>query len=405
MPEQDLRPVEPSEFLQWLRAESRAHSNRLDHDPEELRPHFDLARSLGVFEGSNIVGGCQCHKLEMSIPGGTSAVGGVSNVAVQPTHTRQGIMSRMMRRQFNDMHEWGEPLAALFASESAIYGRFGYGVGTQFESWRIERPYNSFARKYETPGRIVFLEPDDVGVVLPEIYNQSTSGRPGVFPKPPHKWDEESRAPEARDPEPRVRGRGRGGLFYAAYEDNGRFEGYVSYRSNRPTITVNELMATTRDAATALWRFCFDIDLMGATEANRRPLDDPLPWMLADPRRLQRQVRDGVWIRVVDAAAALRQRTYTEPGELTIEVRDAICPWNNGCFRLEGAPEGAVCTVAAGSPDITVDVSALASAYLGTVSLTSLYAAGLADEHTPGALHRADRMFAVPLTPWTPFNF
>ena len=164
-------------------------------------------------------------------------------------------------------------------------------------------------------------------------------------------------------------------------------------------------MATTREAASALWRFCFDVDLMGVTEATRRPLDDPLPWMLADPRRLQRQVRDGVWIRVVDAAAALRQRTYAEPGAITIEVRDALCQWNNGCFRLEGDPEGAVCTVAAGSPDITLEVSALASAYLGTISLTSLHGAGLADEHTPGALNRADRMFAVPLRPWTPFNF
>ncbi len=405
MPEQELRPVAPDEFLQWLRAESRAHSNRLDHDPEDLRPHFDLSRSLAVFEGSNIIGGCQCHQLEMSIPGGTSAVGGVSNVAVQPTHTRQGVMSRMMRRQFDDMHEWGEPLAALFASEGAIYGRFGYGVGTQFESWRIERPYNSYARKIETPGRIVFVDPDDIVRDLPEVYRRSSVGRPGVFPKPPHKWDEESRAPDARDPQPRVRGRGRGGLFYAAYKENGNIDGYVSYRSNRPTITINELMAVTREAYAALWRFCFDIDLMGVTETIKRPLDDPLPWMLVDPRRLQRTIRDGVWIRVVDAAAALAQRRYAEPGSLTLEVRDSICSWNNGCFKLQGDPEGASCAVAAGSPDITIDIAALASVYLGTVSFSSMHAAGLADEHTPHALHRADRMFAVSLQPWTPFNF
>ncbi len=405
MPEQELRPVTDDEFLQWLRAESRAHSNRLDHDPEDLRPQFDLSRSLAVFEGRNIVGGCQCHQLEMSIPGGNSAVGGVSNVAVQPTHTRQGIMSRMMRRQFNDMYEWGEPVAALFASESAIYGRFGYGVGTQHEFWKIDRHHNAYARRYETPGRIVFVEPDEIATKLPEVYRRVTAGRPGVFPKPPHKWEEESRAPDAHDPQPRVRGRGRGGVFYAAYEQDGRIDGYVSYRSNRPTITVTDLMAVTREAASALWRFCFDIDLMGETEAIKRPLDDPLPWMLADPRRLQRTVRDGVWIRIVDAAAALGQRTYAEPGVLTIEVSDSHCPWNNGCFKLEGAPEGAACSTAAGSPDISVDTSGLASAYLGTVTFTTLAGAGLVDEHTPGALLRADRMFAVPLQPWTPFSF
>jgi predicted acetyltransferase len=405
MPEQELRPVTPDEFFRWLRAESRAHSNRLDNDPEELRLHFDLSRSLAVFEGSNIIGGCQCHRLEMSIPGGISAVGGVSNVAVQPTHTRQGIMTRMMRHQFNDIHQRGEPLAALFASESGIYGRFGYGVGTQHEFWKLERPHNAFAGKHEPPGRILFVEPDDIGKKLPNVFRRATAGRPGVFPKPPHKWEEESRAPDARDPEPRVRGRGRGGMFYAVYEEDGRPDGYVAYRSNRPVIVVNELMAVTREAAAALWRFCFDLDLMSVTEAIKRPLDDPLPWMLADPRRLQRTTRDGVWLRVVDAAAALEQRRYAEDDRLTLEVRDRLCPWNEGRFDLEGGPEGAVCRPSNSSPDLAIEISALASVYLGTASFTTMSGAGLVDERTSGVLHRAERMFSVPHQPWTPFNF
>ena len=402
---QELRPVTSEEFESWLRAESRAHSNRLDHEPEELRPHFDLARSLAVFEDGNIIGGCQAHKLEMSIPGGASAVAGVANVAVQPTHTRQGVMTRMMRQQLNDIHEWGEPLAALFASESSIYGRFGYGVGTVHESWKLERAYNGYARKYESAGRIVFVAPDDAVKVLPDVFRRATAGHPGVFPKPPHKWDEEAASPDAHEPAPRVRGRGRGGLFYAAYEEDGRLDGYVIYRSNRPAIVVTELMATTREAAAALWRFCFDLDLMSVTEAVKRPMDDPLPLMLLDPRRLQRTVRDGVWLRVVNARAALEQRSYTETGGLTLEVRDDLCAWNNGRFQLEGGPEGASCRATDAPPALTVAVSGLASAYLGTVSFTTLAGAGLADEHTPGALHRADRMFAVQHQPWTPFNF
>ena len=402
---QELRPVTDDEFESWLRAESRAHSNRLDHEPEDLRPHFDLSRSLAVFEGSNIIGGCQAHKLEISIPGGTSAVAGVSNVAVQPTHTRQGLMSRMMRRQMNDIHEWGEPLAVLFASESAIYGRFGYGVGTVHESWQIDRHHNAYARKFESPGRIVFVDPDDAVKVLPDVYRRSTTGRPGVFPKPPHKWEEEAASPDAHEPMPRVRGRGRGGLFYAAYEVDGSIDGYAIYRSNRPTIMVTELMAVTREASAALWRFCFDLDLMSNTEAIKRPIDDPLPWMLLDPRRLQRTVRDGVWIRVVDVAAALERRSYSESGRLTLGVRDNLCDWNNGQFELEGSTEGASCRATDSPADLTIDVSGLASAYLGTVSFTTLAGAGLADEHTPGALHRGDRMFAVQHQPWTPFNF
>ena len=82
-----------------------------------------------------------------------------------------------------------------------------------------------------------------------------------------------------------------------------------------------------------------------------------------------------------------------------------MCEWNNGRFELEGSAEGASCRSTDASPDVTIEASALASAYLGTVSFTTLAGTGLADEHTPGALHKAERMFAVQHKSWTPFNF
>ena len=394
----EMRTVDPDEFARWLWAESRAHGNRLDHDPEALRPHFDLDRSIAVFDGGNIVGGSHSHRLEMSIPGGSAVVAGVANVSVQPTHRRQGVMSGMMRHQINDVHERGEPLAALFASESVIYGRFGYGVGSVHERWIIDRQHNAYARPYESPGRIAFVDPMDIPKELPEVFRRSTVGRPGVFQRALHHWEQDSQAPEHRQG-------GRGGLFYAAYEDGGRVDGYATYRTGGNTLTVIELMAATREANSALWRFCFEMDLIGSTEALKRPVDDPLPWMLADPRRLQRSTRDGLWLRLVDVAASLELRRYMESGRLALEVRDELCPWNNGRFELEGSSEGAICRPSNASPDLAIAVSGLASAYLGTVSFSALAQAGLADELTPGALLRADRMFAVQYQPWTPVNF
>jgi predicted acetyltransferase len=394
----EMRTVTPEEFVRWLRAEARAHGNRLDHDPEELRPHFDLDRSIAVFDQGNIVGGAHSHRVEMSIPGASAVIAGVSNIAVQPTHRRQGVMTRMMHHQIKNIHERGEPLAALFASESIIYGRFGYGIGSLHELWMIERQYNGYARSYESPGRIVFVDPEDITKELPEVFRRSTMDRPGVFQRVLHQWEWDSQAPEHRQG-------GRGGLFYAAYEDGGRVDGYVTYRTNRPTLVVNELMAATREANAALWRFCFDMDLITCTEALKRPVDDPLPWMLADPRRLQRSTRDGMWVRLIDVGASLKLRRYMQSDHLVLEVRDELCPWNEGRFELEGSSEGATCRASSLSPDLVIAVSALASAYLGTVSFSTLSQAGLVDERTPGALLRADRMFTVQYQPWTPVNF
>ena len=394
----EMRTITPDEFVAWCRAEARAHGNRLDGDPEMLRPHFDLDRSIAVFDEGNIVGGAHSHKLEMSIPGGSAVTAGVANIEVQPTHRRRGVMTQMMRHQIHDIHQRGEPLAALFASESVIYGRFGYGVGSLYERWTIDRQHTAYARSFESPGQIVFVEPGDIPKELPEVFRQSTVNRPGVFQRALHHWERDSQAPEHRQGGP-------GGLFYAAYGEGGRIDGYVTYRTNRPTLVVNELMAVTPEANYALWRFCFDMDLMTSTEAIKRPVDDPLPWLLADPRRLQRSTRDGLWLRLIDVAAALELRRYMHSDRLVLQVKDDLCPWNDKRFELEASPEGATCRASRSSPDLVLGVSDLASAYLGTVSFSTLSRAGLVDERTPGALPRADRMFAVQHQPWTPQNF
>ena len=394
----EMRTVATDEFVQWLHTEARAHGNRLDDDPEVLRPHFDLDRSIAVFDQGNIIGGAHSHRLEMSIPGSSAVVAGVANIAVQPTHTRQGVMTRMMHHQINDIHERGEPLAALFARESVIYRRFGYGIGSLHERWMIDRQYNGYARAYESPGRIVFVDPVDITKEFPEVFRRSTADRPGVFQRPLHQWERDSQAPEHRQGGP-------GGLFYAAYEDGGRVDGYVTYRISGTTLVVNELMAATKEANIALWRFCFDIDLISCTEALKRPVDDPLPWMLADPRRLQRSPRDGMWVRLIDVGASLKLRRYMQSDRLVLEVRDELCPWNEGRFELEGSLEGATCRASNSSPDLALAVSDLASAYLGAVNFSTLSQAGLVDERTSGALLRADRMFAVRYQPWTPVNF
>jgi predicted acetyltransferase len=182
-------------------------------------------------------------------------------------------------------------------------------------------------------------------------------------------------------------------------------DGYVTYRVAGTTLTVNELMAATREANSALWRFCFDVDRIGCTEAIKRPVDDPLPWLLADPRRLQRSTRDGVWVRLIDVAASLELRRYLQSDRLVLELRDELCPWNQGRFELEASAEGAICRPTGSSPDLALGVSALATAYLGAAGFSTLAQAGLVEECSPGALQRADRLFAVRYRPWTPCNF
>ena len=73
---------------------------------------------------------------------------GVTAVGVQPTHRRRGVLRSMMDAQLRDVHERGEPIAALWASEETIYGRFGYGLA----SW-ARRAQSSRTSGMRSPSR------------------------------------------------------------------------------------------------------------------------------------------------------------------------------------------------------------------------------------------------------------
>ena len=270
----------------------------------------------------------------MSIPGGSSAVAGVSNVEVQPTHTRRGIMTQMMRHQIDGIHERGEPLAALFATESGIYGRFGYGIGAVHEQWTIEKRHSAYDRRHDSPGRLEFVASSDIMRKLPEVSRRGTQGRPAVFQRAMHHWED-----AANDP---IHSQGgSGGVFYVAYVEDGRIDGYASYRTQRPTVTVNELVATTREASAALWRFCFDLDLYERTEAARRPtLTTPSPGCSPTRAGSSAPLATACGFASSTPAPRLEQRTYATSDRVVLEIRDDFCEWNQGCWSLENVAGG-----------------------------------------------------------------
>jgi predicted acetyltransferase len=146
----------------------------------------------------------------------------------------------------------------------------------------------------------------------------------------------------------------------------------------------------------AIWRFLLDVDWMAVVEASFVPPDHPLFLLLAAPRRARYRMGDGLWVRLVDLPAALSGRAYGDGGPLVLEVRDAVCDWNDGRWRLEGG----TCERTEEEPDLALDVSALGSVYLGAVSFAQLREALRVEELREGAVARADALFAWRPLPW-----
>ena len=395
----EIRTIHREEVDAYMASVSRAFGWQPVEEMIALyRPHVAPERSLAAFDDGEIVGGAEWFPTDMVVPGGMLSMAGVSGVGVLPTHRRRGLLTRLMDRQLTEFREAGIPLAGLFPSESVIYGRFGYGVASFCEEWSVERQHASYAEPFETKGRLRFAATEEVRGVFPEIERRAVAARPGAFPRPGADRDIMLADPEL------IRG-GASALFHVVYESDGRAEGFVTYRLKDETVLVSTFMAVTDDAHAALWRYCFDIDLRKTTEARHRPVDDPLPWMLADPDRLKREVRNGLWLRLVDVAQALAGRSYSRDGGLVLGIVDSFCPWNEGPFELEASGSEAECRRSMKSPDMVLSAAELAAGYLGTETFSTLAHAGRVEESTPGALDRADAMFAHRPRPWSPFHF
>ncbi|HEV3475282.1 MAG TPA: GNAT family N-acetyltransferase [Actinomycetota bacterium] len=375
---------------------------------DAIRPLFETGRTLGAFDGPDMVGLVTSNGFDLSVQGGDIPTAAVTGVATIPTHRRRGVMRLLLEPQLTDFHERGLPLAALWASEAPIYQRFGYGHGALAGSFNIDRQYTAILRPAEPRGRARLVDKATALKAFPSIYDRVRPTRAGMPARDEMWWEFVMRdLPSERE--------GASPNFYVLYETPDGADGYVVYRIREGgseeaflhghTLIVEELVAATADAYAALWTYCFGVDLVGKVTGWKRPVDEPLLHLLAEPRALRLSVRDGMWLRIVDVAAALAGRRYGFEGTVTMEITDPDCPWNEGRYRLEGGPEGAGCSKTDAQPDLAMDASTLASVYLGAVRLPVLAAAGRVEERTPGSVERADRMFATTAAPWCPHIF
>lgn len=378
-----------------------------DEDIALFAPLVELDRALGAYDGERLVGTAGIFSMDLTVPGGELPMGGVTMIGVHPTHRRRGLLREMMRQQLEAMHRRREPLAGLWASEGAIYQRFGYGMATMTARFGVERSRTAFRDPVDQAGSLRLVSSDEAAGVLPAVFDQVRPERGGAFGRSEAWW----RAEFLHDPEHQRDGGSP--AAYVLHETDGRPTGYARYRlypewderGPKSTLEVHEAVAVTPAATRELWRYLFDVDLVAAIRARMLPVDHPLLWLMAEPRRLGWLIGDGLWLRIVDVVPALEGRGWAADGRLVLEVSDEACPWNRG--RWELSVEAGVGRVTATTADanLALDVRELGAAYLGGVSLAALRHAGGLQELTAGAVQQADAMLRVPLAPWCPQSF
>jgi predicted acetyltransferase len=371
---------------------------------ERFARNLPFERMHAVRVDGEVVGGGGAFPFRLTVPGGTVRAGGVTVIGVLPTHTRRGLLTALMRAQLDDMRERGEHVAYLWASDDRIYGRYGYGIASFTLAAEIVRDRAAFAVALEPAGRTRIVPLPEALPLAAYVYERVALTQPGMFARSETWWET-----RALFDVPERRASGAGAKICVVYEVDGRAEGYAIYRVHQKFeeglsvgyVDVQEAMGATPDATAAIWRFLLGIDWMHSLRTRLLPVDHPLLLVLAEPRRLQARVGDGLWVRLVDVGEALAARSYRDAAPVVIEVADGFCPWNEGRWRV--AADGVERTEA--EPDLRCDVRELGSAYLGGFTWGELVRAGRVEEVAEGGAARADALVAVDRAPWCPEIF
>jgi predicted acetyltransferase len=410
-----LRNPTAAEYRRFVAPLSIAFNRRMT-DAEidvDLRT-IELDRFVGALEGDAVVGCGGAYSFRLSVPGGEVGAAGITAVGVLPTHRRRGILRQMMGWWFDQARERHEAVAILWASEAAIYQRFGYGPATQ--QTFLEAPTHKirFLRTVEPPGRMRIVEPDEALRLFPPIYDALRPTVPGAIARTPERWREEQLA------DTEWSRHDNGDKILAVLEGDDGPSGYVIYRHRsdwdfsgpKSALTVIEVAALDPVSEQAIWEWLFSIDLIGTVRIWRGPAPHPLHLLVTEPRRLSTTLNDGLWLRIIDLPAALEARTFGRGGTLVLEVTDEFCPANNGRWELsvaagaDGSGTGRVRPApSTAEVDIALDIADVAAVYLGAFRFTDLARVGRVMACRPGGIERADALFAHPARPNTATMF
>ncbi|MGE5226048.1 MAG: GNAT family N-acetyltransferase [Planctomycetaceae bacterium] len=403
----EFRTIAPEEVRPFLATLNLAFTSteeneaEIAHEIERLEPD----RLFAAVEDGAIVGCAGAYTFDVTVPGGRVApMAGITTVGVLPTHRRRGITRELLGRLLAQARERGEPIAALFASQAAIYGRFGFGLATIGAELDVLVERSGFVVGYQRHGRARLLAREEALPAMKTVYDAVCPTRPGML-----RLDDAAFAWmhfEGDKPEDRH-------LYVVHEDDDGRPDAYAVYRAQHEwpdslphlELKARHVLGSTPQGTADVWRYLLDVDLVHRVKTGDRPLDEPLLWLLEEPRAMRGKLVDGLHARPVDVAAALEARGYAGQGRLVLEVADPFLPGGGGTFAL-AVEEGVATCVRTDElePELRCGTNAVGSTFFGGSTWRQLARAG-AVQATAETLARADALFSSDPAPWSPWFF
>jgi predicted acetyltransferase len=413
-----VHPVPAEEIAGWAEAMAVTFLEYPGDEPnkrrvEALRRDWLPTRFWGARDGQQWVGTLGAWPRTLTVPGPNTAVpaDALTMVTVATTHRRRGLLTTMLTQSLHAARDRGDAVSILWAAEWPIYWRFGYAPATVTANYTLSTRVPGARLDAHGEGTVRRVDAEEMGALAPPIFDRAASRRAGNIDRPRAWWNRIlglGGYPEdvfgTKRPTTVVHEGPDGPDGFLAWTPGGGFD----IDGSTAAVDAQDLCAATDSAYLGLWSYLLSMDVVGEVELRRRPVDEPVRWLLHDGRALRLDYAgDGLWLRLLDVPAALGARRYAVADRLVFEiVDDDIGGFASGRYVLEGGPDGAKCQQSTvDTPELRVHQRALAAVYLGGNSLHGQAIAGRVDELSAGALSRADAMFATPFAPWCATGF
>ena len=403
----EIRPAAQTEMTAFARVAQKSLTLPAEVAPPEALAAIQPDWTLCAFENGELATTYAWWPLTMRFGKNACPVAGITFVGTHPVFRRKGHLRQIISRHFEQMHEQGaQPIAALHASRTAIYQRYGYAVVSWRNAYRFNPRDLVFVRGPALSNHQYGLRDrdGDPKETLKGLYRRFCRDRTGYLHRSRGFWENGVLAPPPRD----------GVLFQIVYEENNEPLGYVIY-TVQPVkgargrlmhkVMIRDLVWITPRACRALWGHFASMDLAETIEWMDVPPDDPLPYLVSEPAALGVEIRDGFMARIVDVPGALARRQYGAEGRICFELEDPLCPWNRGIWQMEASGNGAVVSTSSRKPEIRMSVDTLAMLVFGHLAPSRAAKTGLLEVISPEVLPVWDQMMQMPFAPFCPDFF
>jgi predicted acetyltransferase len=258
---------------------------------------------------------------EVFVHGAAHGLGLIAGVATWPEYRKGGKIAKLLVRSLRVMKESGRTLSYLVPFSYAFYRKYGWELTHDYRRYTLPAEH---VPVWSGKGRIKRLKKPDIGL-LNAVYASYAVRFNGMLKRSEDHW---RRTVLKRKP----------GQIVVYYNEANEARGYMIYEDNHNAFNVHELVCLDGDAQRGLWAHIRKHEGMYASVTWMAPADDPFPFLMDNPKRLETRLAPHLMSRIVDVAEFLRRYPFV-PAEvgapLTVTVADPHADWNDGTFRIE----------------------------------------------------------------------